>query len=121
LRPSWRCRTPSPTFARVGAPFNGNTDGTALACSGTRSSAGRRERWSSTLQGVERIAADSAEFVKELPALRQRALEGMRQLHLRQYMTALRSRAEIVDNRDQIYKTAAQVVAETPVVPGQPR
>jgi peptidyl-prolyl cis-trans isomerase D len=70
------------------------------------------------MQGMERIPADSAEFVKELPALRQRALDNMRQLHLRQYLAALRTNAKIRDNRDQIYKTAAQVEAEAPVVPG---
>jgi hypothetical protein len=70
------------------------------------------------MQGIERSAADSAEFVKELPELRQRALDNMRQIHLRQYLAALRTNAEIVDERDQIYKTAAQVEAEAPVVPG---
>jgi peptidyl-prolyl cis-trans isomerase D len=70
------------------------------------------------MQGIERSAADSAEFVKELPELRQRALDNMRQIHLRQYLAALRTNADIVDERDQIYKTAAQVEAEAPVVPG---
>jgi len=73
------------------------------------------------MQALARVPADSAEFVKEAPALRQRALDGMRQLQLRQYMTALRARADIVDNRDKIFKTAAQVEAETPVLPGQAR
>lgn len=70
------------------------------------------------LQGIERTPADSAEFIKELPELRQRALDNMRQLHLRQYLAALRSKADIVDYRDRIYKTAAQVEAEAPVAPG---
>jgi hypothetical protein len=42
----------------------------------------------------------------------------MRQLHLRQYLAALRTNAKIRDNRDQIYRTAAQVEAEAPVAPG---
>lgn len=111
-------------FTRVSAPFNGNTAvGAAFGLQPAQISppmeGGGGQFY--VMQGVERIAADSAEFVKELPTLRQRALEGMRQLHLRQYMTALRTRAVIVDNRDRIYKTAAQVVAETPVQPGRAR
>lgn len=111
-------------FARVGAPFNGNQAiGVAFGLQPAQVSppveGGGGQYY--VLQGVERIAADSAEFVKELPSLRQRALEGMRQLHLRQYLTALRTRADIVDNRERIFKTAAQVEAETPALPGQAR
>jgi len=111
-------------FARVGAPINGNVAvGTAFGLQPAQISQPVEGSGGQfyVMQGIERIAADSAEFVKDLPSLRQRALDGMRQLQLRQYMTALRTRAEIVDNRDRIYKTAAQVVAETPVVPGRAR
>jgi peptidyl-prolyl cis-trans isomerase D len=109
-------------FARVTAPFNGNgAIGTAFGLQLTQVSqpieGGGGQVY--VMQAVERIPADSAEFVKDLPTLRQRALDSMRQLQLRQYMTALRDRADIVDNRDQIFKTAAQVEAETPVLPGQ--
>jgi hypothetical protein len=73
------------------------------------------------MQGIGRIPADSAEFVKDLASLRQRATDGMRQLQLRQYMTALRASAEIVDNRDKIFKTAAQVEAKRQWTPGTKR
>lgn len=69
------------------------------------------------MQAIERVPADSATFVSELPALRERSLENLRQLFLRQYMMALRDKAKIVDQRDQLYKTAAQVEAEAPVTP----
>ncbi len=109
-------------FARVGAPFNGNTAiGVAFGLQPAQISqpveGGGGQFY--VMQGVERTPPDSAEFTKDLPQLRQRALEGLRQLHLRQYLTALRNRADIVDNRDRIYKTAAQVEAEAPVLPGQ--
>ena len=71
------------------------------------------------MQLLGRVPADSAEFIKELPTLRQRALEGMRQLQdCGSTLTALSpQRTNIVDNRDKIFKTAAQVEAETPAVP----
>jgi peptidyl-prolyl cis-trans isomerase D len=112
-------------FTRVSAPFNGNTAiGTAFGLQLSQISQPVEGGGGSHLyvmQALGRVPADSAEFVKEAPSLRQRALDGMRQLQLRQYMTALRARADIVDNRDKIFKTAAQVEAETPVLPGQAR
>ena len=111
-------------FARVSAPFAGNTAiGTAFGLQLSQISrpveGGGGQFY--VMQGLGRVPADSAEFLKELPGLRQRATEGMRQLQLRQYMTALRANADIVDNRDKIFKTAAQVEAEAPVAPGQAR
>ena len=111
-------------FARVSAPFNGNSAiGTAFGLQLSQVSqpveGGGGQIY--VMQLVERVPTDSAAFVKELPALRQRATEGMRQLQLRQYMTALRANADIVDNRDKIFKTAAQVEAEAPALPGQSR
>ena len=110
-------------FARVSAPFAGNTAigaafGLQLSQVSQPVEGGGGQVY--VMQAVSRVPADSAAFVKELPALRQRATDGMRQLQLRQYMTALRARADIVDNRDKVFKTAAQVEAETPVIPGQP-
>jgi len=68
---------------------------------------------------LQRTAADSAEFVQQLPQLRGQAVQNARALALRQYMTALRKQARIVDERHLIYKTEAQVEAEAPVLPGQ--
>jgi peptidyl-prolyl cis-trans isomerase D len=110
-------------FARVGAPFAGNTAiGTAFGLELSQISQPVEGSGGQfyVMQLLNRVPADSAAFVKELPELRQRATDGMRQLQLRQYMTALRARANIVDNRDEIFKTAAQVEAATPALPGQP-
>ena len=111
-------------FARVSAPFNGNTAiGTAFGIQLGQISqpveGGGGQYY--VMQLLGRVPADSAEFIKDLSTLRQRALDGMRQLQLRQYLTALRTSAEIVDNRDKIFKTAAQVEAETPAVPVRSR
>jgi peptidyl-prolyl cis-trans isomerase D len=64
------------------------------------------------LQGLSRTAADSAAFVEQLPLLREQALANARSLHLRMYLTTLREQARIVDNRDRIYRTSAQIAAE---------
>ena len=68
-----------------------------------------------------RSRPDSAEFTKALPQLREQAIQNTRTLFLRQYMTALRASAKIVDSRDRIYKTVAQAEADAPVQPGQRR
>jgi len=73
------------------------------------------------LQGGVRSRPDSAEFTKALPQLREQAIQNTRTLFLRQYMTALRASAKIVDSRDRIYKTVAQAEADAPVQPGQRR
>jgi peptidyl-prolyl cis-trans isomerase D len=111
-------------FARVQAPFSGNSAiGTAFGLQLSQISqpieGGGGQVY--VMQVVGRVPADSAEFVKDLASLRQRATDGMRQLQLRQYMTALRASADIVDNRDKVFKTAAQVEAEAPVAPGTKR
>jgi peptidyl-prolyl cis-trans isomerase D len=72
------------------------------------------------MEVLERSTADSATFSTQLPQLRDQAIQNARALYLRQYLTALRATADIVDHRDRIYKTAAQIEAETPTVPGQP-
>lgn len=72
------------------------------------------------MEVLDRTGADSAAFATQLPQLRAQALQNARALYLRQYLAALRANADIVDNRDRIYKTAAQIEAETPTLPGQP-
>jgi peptidyl-prolyl cis-trans isomerase D len=73
------------------------------------------------LQGSERIRPDSAGFTKTAQQLRDQAIQNARALFLRQYMTALRADAKIVDSRDRIYKTVAQAEADAPPPPGQLR
>lgn len=72
------------------------------------------------MEVLERTEADSATFATQLPQLRAQAIQNARALYLRQYLSALRATADVVDNRDRIYKTAAQIEAETPALPGQP-
>ncbi|HEX9755609.1 MAG TPA: SurA N-terminal domain-containing protein [Gemmatimonadales bacterium] len=69
---------------------------------------------------LARFPADSAEFTRQLPQFREQVLNGTRQLFLQQYFVALRARARIVDQRDRIFRTEAQVEAEAakqPLVP----
>lgn len=65
-------------------------------------------------EGLERVAADSAEFVKNLVQIRSAALQSARQNRVRAYVTALRSNAKIVDRRADIYTTNAQAAANAP-------
>ncbi|MEZ4588749.1 MAG: peptidyl-prolyl cis-trans isomerase [Gemmatimonadales bacterium] len=60
------------------------------------------------LQAIERIPADSTDFAANLAAIRNQALNAARQSRFQSYMTALRESARITDNRDEIYRTAAQ-------------
>jgi peptidyl-prolyl cis-trans isomerase D len=63
-------------------------------------------------QQVERIPADSAEFAKNLPQIRDEALQAARQNRVRAYVTALRADAKIVDRRAELYnQTNAQAAA----------
>ena len=57
------------------------------------------------LQTVTHTKADSTKFVKELDAYRGRAISAARQERVRSYLTALRSAAKIVDNRDKVLQT----------------
>jgi peptidyl-prolyl cis-trans isomerase D len=54
------------------------------------------------LQTVERITADSAQFVKELDAYRGRMIQLARQDRVRGFLAALRESAKVVDNRAKL-------------------
>lgn len=63
-------------------------------------------------QELERAPADSAEFVSNLPQIRNDALQAARQSRVRAYVTALRTDAKIVDRRAELYsQTNAQAAA----------
>ena len=63
-------------------------------------------------QGMERVPADSAEFVKNVTQIRNEALQAAQQSRVRAFATALRTSAKIVDRRSDIYnKTNAQAAA----------
>jgi peptidyl-prolyl cis-trans isomerase D len=63
------------------------------------------------IQVLSRTPADSAEFTKNLGAIREQALQAARRSRVQAYMTALRDEAKIVDNRKDIYRTSAQRIA----------
>jgi parvulin-like peptidyl-prolyl isomerase len=60
------------------------------------------------VQVLERIKADSADFVKNLDKLRVDGIRAARQERIRNYITALRESAKIDDGRAELFKTAAQ-------------
>ena len=59
------------------------------------------------LESLSHTKADSAQFVKELEQYRVRLINLARQERVRNYLSALRGSAKIVDNRDKVLKTSA--------------
>jgi peptidyl-prolyl cis-trans isomerase D len=100
-------------FTRIGAPLeSGEAIGAAFTLApGQVSHVIEAEGALLILQGLGRIPADSSDFVQRLPVLREQATEQLRSLYLQQYLAALRNRARIVDHRDRIFRTAAQLEA----------
>lgn len=66
-------------------------------------------------EGIARIPADSADFVKNISQLRTEAQQAARQGRVRAYVTALRAAAIIVDRRSDVYLTGAQAAAAAQV------
>lgn len=64
------------------------------------------------VQTLTRVPADSAQFAAELPALRTRELQSLRQVRVREFMVALRQGARITDRRAELYQTDAQAEAQ---------
>jgi peptidyl-prolyl cis-trans isomerase D len=60
------------------------------------------------IQSLDRIKADSAAFTKELDQYRARAINLAKQERVRNYLTALRKSAKIVDDREKVLRTAPQ-------------
>jgi peptidyl-prolyl cis-trans isomerase D len=59
------------------------------------------------LESLAHTKPDSAQFVKELDQYRVRLINLARQERVRNYLSALRGSAKIVDNRDKVLKTSA--------------
>jgi peptidyl-prolyl cis-trans isomerase D len=68
------------------------------------------------LESLEKIPADSAQFVKELDGYRAKMIDLARQARIRGYMSALRQSARIVDNRAKL-RQQQQQAAETQLPP----
>lgn len=60
------------------------------------------------IQSIERTAADSADFAKNVAGIREQALQAGRRSRVQAYMTAMRTDAKIVDHRAEIYKSGRQ-------------
>jgi parvulin-like peptidyl-prolyl isomerase len=54
------------------------------------------------IETLDRVKADSAKFVKELEQYRARSINLAKQERVRNYLTALRKTAKIVDNRAKV-------------------
>ncbi|MBM4186484.1 MAG: hypothetical protein FJ206_04135 [Gemmatimonadetes bacterium] len=72
---------------------------------------GQSDRGVYLFELLSRTAADSTEFAANLNSIRQQAIQAARRSRVQAYMTALRESAKLVDNRGEIYKTAAQNAA----------
>jgi hypothetical protein len=79
---------------------------------------GQRSELLDTKEGLyvievrSREPADSAEFLRILDEYRAQEIRMARQDRVRNYLTALRASADVVDRRDDLYRTAAQLEAE---------
>ena len=102
--PFIRTRPPLPNPVLVGAAFG--------------IPVGQRSGLLDTKEGLyvievrSREPADSAEFMKILDQYRTQEIRMARQDRVRHYLTALRASANVVDRRDDLYRTAAQFEAE---------
>jgi peptidyl-prolyl cis-trans isomerase D len=95
-------------FSRINPPLtNPVVVGTAFGLkAGERSGILDTKEGIYVLETLEHTKADSAAFVKGLDEYRARAINLARQERVRNYITALRSAAKIVDNRDKVLQTA---------------
>jgi peptidyl-prolyl cis-trans isomerase D len=69
------------------------------------------------VQALGRTPADSSQFAADLPALRARELQSLRQLRVREFLAALREGARITDRRAELYRTDAQAEAQAVAPP----
>ena len=97
-------------FSRINPPLtNPVVVGTAFGLKvGQRSGILDTKEGIYVLEELAHTKADSTKFVKELEDYRARLLNLARQERVRNYLSALRSAAKIVDNRDKVLQTAPQ-------------
>jgi peptidyl-prolyl cis-trans isomerase D len=96
-------------FSRINPPLtNPVVVGTAFGLeAGQRSGILDTKDGIYVLESLAHTKADSAKFVKELDQYRVRLINLARQERVRNYISALRGAAKIVDNRDKVLKTSA--------------
>jgi peptidyl-prolyl cis-trans isomerase D len=69
---------------------------------------------------IERVPADSTEFVRTIDLIRSQEIRGLREERVRLFMASIRAAAKVKDNRAELFRTNAQAEAEAPpVVPIQ--
>jgi peptidyl-prolyl cis-trans isomerase D len=103
IGPVARLNSGLPDPELIGAAFGAPKGGVAGPASG--------EDGIYLFQGLERTPADSADFVKNLAQIRAQAIQAARQNRVRAYVDALRTSANVVDRRAEIFKTSAQNAA----------
>jgi peptidyl-prolyl cis-trans isomerase D len=96
-------------FSRINPPLtNPVVVGTAFGLKkGERSGILDTKEGIYVLEVLDRVKADSAKFVKELDEYRARSINLAKQERVRNYLTALRKSAKIVDNREKVLQTGA--------------
>ena len=106
-----------PAFARVAPPIsNAKLVGAIFGLrDGQTSDVIQTEEGLYVVQMIQRLPADSLAFVTGKDQLRADAIQGMRQERIRQYLASIRKAAKVVDKRDALFKTNAQIEATAPI------
>lgn len=108
-----------PAFARVSPPINNAKLVGAIfgLRDGQTSDVIETDEGLYVVQMIQRLPADSLAFTTQKDQLRAEAIQGLRQERIRQYLASLRKAAKVVDKRDALFKTNAQIEAAAPIVP----
>jgi peptidyl-prolyl cis-trans isomerase D len=100
-------------FSRINPPLtNPVVVGTAFGLKqGERSGILDTKEGIYLVEALQHVKADSVKFAKELDEYRARSINSAKQERVRNYLTALRKAAKIVDNREKVLQTTG---AQTP-------
>jgi peptidyl-prolyl cis-trans isomerase D len=107
--PFARLTAPLPAPAVIGAAFGLKQGAVSSPIENVNPQQGENSIY--LVQVLSKTAADSADFAKNLAGIREQALQAARRSRVQAYMTALRDNATVVDNRKDIYRSAAQRTA----------
>ncbi len=112
-----------PAFTRIQPPFpNPKLIGTAFGLPvGGLSAPIVTNEGIYVIRVLAHTPADSAEFNKTLGQFQASEVRTARQDRVRYFMAALRAGAKIKDERAEVFKTDAQIEAESPSLPGTSR
>lgn len=111
LGPFTRLSPPLPNPRLVGAAFGIENGKTSQAID--------TDEGIYLIEVLDRIPADSAEFVRNIDQTRAESIRQQRQQRIRNYLAALRQQADVKDYRDELFRTAAQAEAEADRVRAQ--